>query len=220
VKLLAPSTARRLVRGALVVSVLFAAFAIRVVTSSKKELEIGQRALAKGEHEAAVVHLRRAARWYAPGSPYHVRALRELSAIGTAAEGKGDGELALSAYRAVRAAIMSTRSFYVPERARLRAANERIADLMASQPPPPMDAGKSREALRAEHLALLSAEPGPSVFWTVVLLAGFLAWVSGAFLITTRAIDSEDRWVPREALRWGGVVVVGFGLFVLGMVLA
>jgi hypothetical protein len=170
--------------------------------------------------ETAIVHYRRAARWYAPGSPYHVEALAKLGAIAGKAEQTGDRELALSAYRAIRGAIMSTRSFYVPERVRLEAANQRIAALMAELPAPPMDAGKSREQLRREHLALLQQDPGPDVLWTLVLLVGFFSWVLGAFAFTQRAIDDEDRFVGREALRWGAVIVVGFGLFVLGMSLA
>jgi hypothetical protein len=53
-----------------------------------------------------------------------------------------------------------------------------------------------------------------------VLLLGFLAWVGGAFAFTLRAVDEDDHFVVGEALRWGAVIAVGFGLFVLGMVLA
>jgi hypothetical protein len=207
-------------RAMLVVGVLFSAFTVRVVTSAAAELREADRYRSRGELEAAVVHYRRAARWYAPGSPFHVQALSHLGAIGAQAEQHGDAELALSAYRAIRAAIMSTRSFYVPEQARLRVADQRIASLMAAQPAPPMDAGKSREQLRREHLALLEADNSPSVLWTLVLLLGFATWVGGAFAFTMRAIDADDRFIPREALRWSALIVVGFGLFVLGMSLA
>jgi hypothetical protein len=207
-------------RGLIVAAVLLAAVVARVLTSAAAELATGDAARARGDVEAALVHYRRAARWYAPGSPYHVEALAKLGAIAAKAEQAGDQELALSGYRAIRGAIMSTRSFYVPERARLEAANERIATLMSALPPPPMDAGKSREQLRREHLALLQQDPGPDVFWTLVLLLGFFSWVGGAFAFTQRAIDEQDRFVGREALRWGTVIAVGFGLFVLGMSLA
>jgi hypothetical protein len=200
--------------------VLLCVFAVRVVTSAASELERGAALQTEGDTEGAIIHLRRAARWYAPGSPYHVRALSRLAEIGAAAEHEGETERALSAYRAIRGSILATRSFYVPERERLEAANARIADLMASLPPPPMDAGKSREQIRGEHLALLQADPGPDVLWTLVLLIGFLAWVGGAFAFTLRAVDDDDHFVVREALRWGAVIAVGFGLFVLGMVLA
>jgi hypothetical protein len=115
---------------------------------------------------------------------------------------------------------MSTRSVYVPEAERLHAADLRIADLMASQPAPRMDMGKSRGQLRAEHLALLQAPVRPRMGWTVVLLIGFLGWVTGAFALSVRAVDSEDRFVPHELRRWGSLVVLGFGMFVLGMSLA
>jgi len=218
--LLSPAVARNLSRGALIAGVLLASFTLRVLVSARSELRTADDFRSHGDLEAALVHYRRAARWYAPGSPYHGEALQKLGAMGAQAEQRGDKELALSAYRAVRSAIMSTRSFYIPERARLRAADERIASLMAEQPQPPMDAGKSREQLRKEHLALLEAEPGPSVLWSCVLLLGFFAWVGGAFAFTLRAIDAEDRFIPREVLRWGTLIVLGFGLFVLGMSLA
>jgi hypothetical protein len=211
---------RRWLRVAAVLGLLLGAVAVRVVTSSAAELRAADQYRASGDLESAVVHYRRAARWYAPGSPYHVAALARLGAIGAQAERHNDVELALSAYRAIRGAIMAARSFYVPEQARLRAADARIATLMAGLPPPPMDAGKSREQLRAEHLALLRADPGPSVLWSAVLLVGFFGWVAGAFAFTLRAIDEHDRLIRREALRWGAVIALGFGLFVLGMSLA
>jgi hypothetical protein len=214
------SRVRGWVRGLLLAAVLLGAFAVRVVTSAASELRAGDDYRAHGQLEPAVVHYRRAARWYAPGSPYHVEALGRLGAIGADAEKRGDTDLALSAYRAIRAAIMSTRSFYIPERARLEAADERIASLMAALPAPPMDAGKSREQLRAEHLALLAADPGPSVLWSIVLLFGFGVWVAGAFAFTMRAIDDEDRFIKSEVLRCGAMIVLGFGLFVLGLSLA
>ncbi|HMI92693.1 MAG TPA: hypothetical protein VK509_15060, partial [Polyangiales bacterium] len=144
---------RTLLRVLVVLGLVLGSFALRVVTSSASELRAGDGYRARGELEAALIHYRRSARWYAPGSPYHVEALGRLGQIGADAEQKGDVDLALAAYRAIRAAIMSTRSFYVPEAERLRAADERIAVLMAGLPPPAMDAGKSREQLRKEHLA-------------------------------------------------------------------
>jgi hypothetical protein len=191
----------------------------RVVISARGELQQAEALLAQQDRAAAIVHFRRAARWYAPLSPYHVRALTHLAEIGQAAERAGDGELALSAYRALRGAILATRSTYVPERARLAAANDRIAHLMSRQPAPGIDAGKTEKQLYDEHLALLSPIPGPSVFWSCVLLLGFVCWVGSAFAFSMRAIDDDERWVRVEVRRWGGLIALGFGLFVLGMVL-
>jgi hypothetical protein len=203
-----------------IAGVILAVVAVRVITSSRAELDEGNRLRARGDLEGAVVHYRRAARWYTPGNPYCADALGKLAWIARRAERTGDVDLALSAYRGIRAAIMSTRSFYTPHADRLAAADARIADLMASLPPPPIDAGKSREELRREHLELLQADPRPNILWTFVLLLGFAAWIGGALLFVTKAIDEEDRIVGPEARRWGTVVIVGFGLFVLGMALA
>jgi tetratricopeptide (TPR) repeat protein len=211
---------RLVLRGALVVALLLVAITVRVVTSAVDELRQGDALRARGELERAVLHYRRAARWYAPGSPFQREALTDLAAIGAAAEQRQDTELALSAYRAIHAAIMSTRSFHVPEQARLRAADARIASLVAAQPVPPIDAGKSRAQLQREHLALLTAERDPKLAWTLTLLLGFALWVASAFAFCARAINEHDRFVPREAMRWASLIALGLGLFVLGLALA
>lgn len=216
---ISPQRAQALVRALVVASIVLCAFLVRVVTSSASELALGDAYAGRGEQVAAIVHYRRAARWYAPASPYHVDALAALARIGAAAEAQGDVDLALSAYRGIRAGILSSRSFYVPERARLDAANARIADLMAALPPPPLDAGKTREQLRLEHLALLTRNRDPALGWTLLLLLGLGTWVSGAHLFTLRAVHG-DRFIPAEVRRWGTVVVLGLGMFVLGMAMA
>jgi hypothetical protein len=215
-----PNIVARIARIVGIAALLCSVLLFRVITSAKDELAAAEAQVAQADVDGAIVHYRRAARWYAPLSPYHVTALDRLSAIGVQAEADGDTERALSAYRAVRGSIMATRSFYIPERARLNAANARIAALMAELPPPGMDAGKSKAQIQQEHLALLSKEPGPSVGWTFVLLLGFFGWVSAAFAFSVRAIDEHDRWVLPEARKWGAVIVVGFAMFVLGMALA
>ena len=214
-----PQLTRRALQMLVALAGLVTLISARVVISARQELSEGEQLLAANDRDGAIVHLRRAARWYAPLSPYHVRALTRLAEIGQAAERAGDVEIALSAYRAVRGEILATRSTYVPELARLEAANRRIATLMSKQPAPGMDAGKSEKQLFDEHLALLTPIPGPNVFWSCVLLLGFVCWVASAFALSVRAIDDEDRWVVSELRRWGGMIGLGFGLFVLGMVL-
>jgi hypothetical protein len=52
------------------------------------------------------------------------------------------------------------------------------------------------------------------------LLVGFALWVTAAFVFSVRAVDEQDRWVFPEVRKWGALIAVGFGLFVLGMLLA
>ncbi|MET0390451.1 MAG: hypothetical protein ABW321_31050, partial [Polyangiales bacterium] len=213
------SLVRRVLHGLVLVACFCAVIGTRVLLSARAELAEAEALLARHDEDAAVVHLRRAARWYAPLSPYHVRALAQLTTLAQAAEQRGDTARALAAYRAVRGSILATRSLYVPERPQLQAANEHIARLLSREPAPGIDAGKTVEQLRREHLALLTPIPGPNVFWSCVLLAGFACWVGSAFAFSVRAIDAEDHWVRSEVQRWGSLIALGFGLFVLGMVL-
>ncbi|HEX2676272.1 MAG TPA: hypothetical protein VHM19_06520 [Polyangiales bacterium] len=215
-----PRTFGSIARGLGIAAVVLSVLLVRVLGSARQELHEADALLAQSDLDGAIVHYRRAARWYAPGSPYHVEALDRLAKLASEAEGRGEIDRALRAHRAVRAAIMATRSFYIPERERLRRANDRIAALMAEQPAPGMDAGKSKDQIRREHLALLEHDPSPNVLWTCLLLLGFASWVSAAFVFSVRAIDDQDHWVPAEAKKWGTVIVLGFGLFVLGMTLA
>ena len=69
---------RAVLRYLVVAGIILAALVIRVVTSSARELAHGEALEARGDLPAAVVHYRRAARFYAPASPYHVEALVQV----------------------------------------------------------------------------------------------------------------------------------------------
>lgn len=200
---------RPIARGLAALGVLLAVLAVRVVTGSRAELGRGEALEAEGDPDAAILAYRRAARLYAPGNPYVPAALARLAAIGERAEQEGERERALAAYRSIRGGILAARSFYVPHGATLARADERIAALSSD------GAGDRREAL-----SVLRAPRGPAIGWTLLLLTGWLAWTLGAFAFARRALDEEDRLVPGQARLWGTVIVLGFGLFVIGMALA
>ncbi len=211
---------RRVARGFAIAGVLLAVVLFRVVYGSIAELEAGDGAHEAGDDDGALIHWRRAAKWYAPGNPYSVRALDHLAALGAARERSGDVEGALAAWRSVRGAIFATRTLTVPHSERRARADDHIARLMARQPPPPIDAGKTESELYDEHLALLSETPGPRPGFALLALLGFFGWVGGAFLLASRGIDAEDRVHRPEALKWLAVVVVGFAVFAVGLLYA
>ncbi|MBX3248494.1 MAG: hypothetical protein KF901_15060 [Myxococcales bacterium] len=218
-KLNAP-LARRAARVAGVVGILLAVVLVRVLVGAHGELRQGDALRAAGDVDAALVHYRRAAKWYAPGNPWSAAALDALRELAREAEDARRLQRALAAWRAVRGAILSTRSTYTPHADRLAEADERIAALMAAEPPPPIDAHKSEEERRAEHLALLRDVPRPHPGWALLALLGFAAWVGAAFLFAARAIDAEDRFVPTAARRFGALFAVGVAAFVVGLGLA
>ncbi len=212
-----PELARRVARGLAVFGSLLALLVVRVLVGAHGELTRADALRADDDLDAAIVHYRRAAKWYAPGNPWSTEALEALRQLAATAEADGETERALAAWRGVRGAILATRSFYVPHPERLAEADAHLADLMASLPPPPIDADKSRDQLRAEHLALLRDVPRPHVGWTLLALIGFSTWVSAAFLFASRAFDAHDRFVPAPAKRFAALFVLGAIAFSLGL---
>jgi hypothetical protein len=211
---------RNLARALGLAGVLLAVIVARVLFEARAELAAGVADEQRDAIDDAIPHFRRAARWYVPGSPFVASALSRLRSTALDAEETGDSERALSAWRSIRAAILSTRSFYTPHSDRVAEANDHIATLMASFDPPPIDAGKSPETLREEHLRLLEDVPGTNLAGSFLALLGFAVWVGAAFAFGERGIDDQDRFVPRIAGRLFAVIVVGFGLFVVGLYLA
>jgi len=204
-------------RIAAVVLVVLLALAVRVIGGARAELAEARALDGHGDPAVAVSHYRRAARWYAPFSPYPEAALSRLAEIGAQAETEGDTDLALSAWRSIRAATLGSRSFYVPHEERLHEADRHIAALMARLPPPPIEVRRSVEEREAAHLALLEADVGPAPFPSLVALLGLATWIASAFFFATRAFGDDDKIVPREARRWVGAFVVGLAMFAIGL---
>ena len=209
------SWARTAARLIALAGVLVAVAAVRVVTASHAELVRGGRALDRGDRGAAIVSYRRAARWYAPGNPYATEALDHLVDVARAAERDEDRETALVAWRSARNAILASRSVAQPYPERLARAEAEIVRLTVASA---NEAGREEARERAE--AAFERPLEPSMGWTLVLLLGWLTWTIAAFAFAQLAIDEEDRIRAAPARVLGTLVVVGFGLFVIGMALA
>jgi hypothetical protein len=211
-------TTRRLLVALGMIVALGGVVVARVLVAGRSELELGRKAAEARDDEAALRHLRRAARWYLPGSPYPERAMEALDVLAETAQARGDLRLARRAHEAVRGAILSTRSFYVPSRARLKAANSHIASLLAAEEGDAADPGKSPKERTAYHLALLEHDRAPSVGWSIVALCGLGAFLLGAVIFCFRAIGPDDRLDRRAAAICGTIVIAGFATFLLGLV--
>jgi len=203
-----------------IVLVMILVLSVKVLVSSRAELADADRASSAGELETAITHYRRAARWYLPIQPYADRALDRLMEIGAAAETDEDPVLALASYRSVRAALMSSRSLWIPDSDRLHQADERIAELMARSEVPAVDAHLSEEARADTYLAMLETDRDPAAGWALLALLGFGLWILGAYGVFTKGLDQDDRFIDVELRKWGSAFVVGMGLFVLGLSLA
>ncbi len=189
---------------------------LRVLWGGRAECHRAEAEIEAGRPYQAVIHYERAVRWYLPGSPYGARAVEALWSLGEEAEAGDDPELALFAYRGLRGAGYATRSFYQPYPARIAAAEERIAALIAADPVAAWpDRSRSPEERRAEVLANLRDHQDPATGWVIVLELGFLAWLGGGAALAWR-LGREGR---RRRTTWLliATVAVGYVLWILGM---
>jgi hypothetical protein len=211
---------RKLAVAAAVIGACLAVLVTRAVWEGRSALADGDRAAAAGDIDQAIGKWRRAARWYVPLAPHVGSAYDRLENAGREAEAASDPVTALRAWRGVRSSILATRSFYTPHSDRLEPANQRIAALMASVEGPRADPGKTPEQRQAWHLELLQRPVGPSTFWSIVAIVGFLAWVGGAFWFAWGGLDPDDRLVTRVAARSGVLVVLGLLVWMFGLLQA
>ena len=189
----------------------------RVVSSGEKEIALSTAALRAGDAHAAAEHARRAAGWYMPGAP-HVRvAYERLLALGTTAEGLGDRDTALFAFRGVRTAAIETRWLVIPHEADLDQADRAIARLSAAAPRAPALRTEPTAAIEREQLEALVRDEAPRTGWVVALLAGALGWAGGAIAVAQRAVGATGGFDVRRALP--GLVAAGAGvaLWLLGI---
>ena len=167
-------------RGLAIAGLLVAAVTLRVVSAGEREIAASTAALRNGDARGAAEHARRAAGWYAPGAP-HVRvAYERLVALATTAEGLGERELALFAWRGVRTAALETRWLITPHDADLARANRAIARLEAASPRPPGTRTEPPAVIERRQLEALLADESPRTGWIVALVGSAAAWGLGA----------------------------------------
>jgi hypothetical protein len=195
----AAALARGLARALAIAGLLVGGVSARVIVAGEREIAESTAALRAGDAYAATVHARRAAGWYAPGAP-HVRvAYERLIALATAAEGTGNAEISLLAWRGVRTAAIETRWLVTPHEDDLARANAAIARLAAAAPRPPGTRTEPVAAVQREHLEALARDEAPRTGWVVALVAGFAAWVAGAVWVARRAVTVTGQWHWRRA---------------------
>lgn len=206
--------ARGLVAAAIVV-VLAGGLIARVVFEGERELRTAEALSSSGQLSVAAVHARRSAAWYAPGAPHVAEAHRRLILIARLAEARGQPDVALFAWRQLRAAVHSSRSILAPPADVLMLANASIARLVAAKPLPSGQAADHDAERRAlEHLGRAWYPRAPL---TVAMLAGFVALAAGLTLMALR-LTADGVAAPWRALRPGAVVaVIGFACWMLAL---
>ncbi len=201
----------------LIGTLLVAAVAVRVLVEGAAELRAGDAAQARGDAADAIRRWRRAAHWYAPGSPYCSRAYERLEAVATQAETQGRADVAFSAWRSIRASALATRWLIIPQHDRLERANRHIAALIAAMPQPPEDRDRDRTRVREEHLSRLNEDHAPEPAWIVLMGIGFATWLGAAWWAARNGWDDNDRVKPRALGASAALVLFGIALFLLSV---
>jgi hypothetical protein len=211
---------RLIVSGVLVLSVLLVVMSVRAWFEARALASQGEAAAQANQLDQAIVWLRLAARWDAPFNSPAERAFDALERIGSAAEARGDSARALAAYRAIHAAAMATRGFYLPKSERLERIDpriERLRRLLAEQ-------GESKAGLSAltspsQYLSALRPHR-PRPLGVLVAWAGFAAWVGGASVFLRRGVDAQGRLVRKVARQGALFALLGWIAFALGLRIA
>lgn len=141
------------------------AIAAVLVVGASRQVIVGERAMRQadvarrsGDVRSQIAYARAAAEALLPGSPYPRRGFERLAQIARDAEARGDGPIATSAWRAVRAAALETRALGTGTDGWLADANDGLVRLAAKETPAP--------SIEAD----LAAPIGPTS-WELLLLA-------------------------------------------------
>lgn len=182
----------------------------RAAWEGQAELDAAATAQEIEDVDTEIAHLGRAARWRLPLASHDDVALARLMELGEAQEARGSAgrQTALAAYREVRRAIISTRSWGVPRSALLDDANRRIAALMAAQEELYGTDIHGKDDPEGEHYRQLSALPGPDPMRANLTALAFLGWLVAGVGFVTRGLGARGALRPRPALIWGGISVV------------
>jgi hypothetical protein len=199
---------------------LAAVLIVKVTSSAKQELAIGEEALTRGAYDVAITHYERAIKWYTPFSKTVRHAVERLWQLGTEAETRGDWHLALTAYQSLRASLYAVQSFYIPYQSWIPKSEERIAPLLAKT--------KAGEEPNADKLAQdtarfamqLQRRVGPHLGWSMLVEIGFLGWVGATVGLIWHVVDEAGNFARRQGLLWGSLMAVCFALWLIGMRLA
>lgn len=203
--------ARAVARALLLVVLLFGALTARVVFEGERQIRESTQALEAGDAEAAIFHARAAALWFAPGAP-HVRvAYGRLMALGREAEERKLWDTALSAYRGVVSASLSTRWLVQPH-----AADATLAEAAIER----IETRKRAGATEETETVLSTPAEASAPSMRVLLAAGFVATIGGLALLLLRGVDETGRLLGRRALPGIFVAVLGVGLYVVSLFLA
>lgn len=198
---------------------------LRLTLEARSSLNLADARKDAGEVSEAIAHYLDAARASYPGNPFAKQALDRLWQLASPAQlplatppGE-EPEVVRQALEAFRAAVLSTRSFYVSRASKLDEANARLAEIYARREGRnARPVARAFEQRRQWHVQRLAVIPGPKLVWVVTALVGLIIWLGAIAAFITKALTPSMRVKRGPALGAGLAFVCGFGLFLLGLI--
>jgi hypothetical protein len=211
-------TSRRalIVAGIVLVAGVLATATTMQLRAGSRAIDASDAALVRADRPGAIDAARTAAEAVVPGSPYPTWGYRRLETIARDAEIHGDDETSTGAWRAMRAAALSTRGLGVRTGAWLAMANDGIARVGARGWSGP-DAARLQSDVRPTEQTLLESlkrEDTPPTMTFVLLAFGAASFFGGVARILTRTDAPSWRTARAPVV----VAAVGLALYVLACI--
>lgn len=203
------SLARSLLLATALVAAAFGVLAIRSLHEGQKATLQAEAAFDRGDLRACIEQAERAASMSFPGAAHVERGFARLLVVARGAEAKGEGELAIRAWEAIRAAAVEGGSALASPRQELSQANQNLARLRSQRPTSHLGTVAPAE-LERELLRQLGAPPAVSGALLAAVALGFSLTAGGILWAAFRGLSPEGRFSPRPFAT--GLLVTAVGV--------
>ena len=174
----------------LVVALVLAVGVGRQLAEGSHALAESDLARERGEYAVAVAAAKRAAEAVVPFGPHSAQGYARLEEMAREAERRGDDATAAAAWRAMRAAVISTRGFGVGGGAWRHVAEDGLVRVAAQRP----GARDPTEAVTEVTLRAALAEENTPQTWRFFMIAAVgAAFLAGASRLLTRIQIDANR---------------------------
>lgn len=195
----------------------------RVGATGLGEYRRAEQLQATGQLHEAAVHYGRALHMYLPLSPLPGKTADRLISLAEAACAQGNRDECRFCYEEVRSGFLAVRSFYQPGRETIELAEKRLGELMLADergnwPDRTLTEDRRREIIQA----VLEKREDPKLAWVLVMALGYFAWLGGAGIGIWRGLpmDPQQPIAWQQIKRFGGISLLGYLLWLLGVALA
>ncbi|MDR2353622.1 MAG: hypothetical protein LBF22_10810 [Deltaproteobacteria bacterium] len=183
---------------ALLILVLFFAFLLTFMEiKARSELNSAREQISNGNLQKGIIHYFQALNWYAPTGASQTAA-RELSTLAKDLNDAGKKTEAYHAYLRLRAGLIASRSFYLPNTDLIKEANIFLADYLARQKLGENASPTELKKETASFFTIYDSAPQTREFWKFIVVIGFFTWTLGGVKLIFLLFQKEFQDSP-----WG-----------------